>query len=486
MVEDPRFLSTTIESLSEEGAFFPGMNAGGTLPSSFRDPSGFLFTREGILYRQVNRSYGAFYDHLMQSGLYRELTESSWLVPHAEVDAPPLRADCAYRVIRPERIPFISHPYEWCFSQLKEAALLTLKIQRRALEAGMSLKDASASNVQFLNGKPIFIDSLSFERYSEGRPWIAYRQFCQQFLAPLALMSRRDVRLGRLLQIDPAGVPLDLADSLLPISAWLSPALFLHLHLHAKAQQRLGDQPPPKNPPRMDRRAFVGLIDHLKGAVDSLRWQPRNTTGWEAYYQQSDYGPEALEQKRRLVGQFLDQLRPPPRLTWDLGANTGLFSRMISSRGILTISIDSDAACVERNFQECVRTGEKNLLPLLIDLANPSPGLGWAHEERSSWMDRGPADLVLALALLHHLAIANNVPLQRIADLLAKAGRWLIIEFIPKEDPQVQRLLAYRDDIFPDYSREGFERCLGALFTTRRTEKIQGTERLLYLMERTS
>src|SRR3989344_3697752 len=206
------------------------------LKSSFRDPSGSLFTKEGVLHRRISNIYKKHWEHAERSGLHQELIREKLLIPHADLG--PGGAVDAYRIIRPTRIPFISYPYEWCFSQLKDAALLTLEVQKRALRHEMILKDASAFNVQFLDGRPIFIDPLSFEMYEEGSPWIGYRQFCQHFLAPLALMSRTDIRLNRLFQIFLDGIPLDLASSLLPWSTWFSPLLLSHIHLHAKSQKR--------------------------------------------------------------------------------------------------------------------------------------------------------------------------------------------------------------------------------------------------------
>lgn len=452
------------------------------IPSSFRDPGGFLFRRNGTLYRQVNLPCREAYDRLTTSGLYRALAEEGLLIPHAETAEEPARAEGFYKVIRPDPVPFISYPYEWCFSQLKDAALLTLKIQRKALDSGMSLKDASAYNVQFLNGKPALIDTLSFEIRREGVPWIAYRQFCQQFLAPLALMSLGDDRLGRLSQLHLDGIPLDLACSLLPWKSRLSPGLFLHLSLHAAAQRRLASQEAVKNPAAgMSRQALLGLIDNLEGTTRSLR--PRSVSGeWKNYYAQSD--PQSLARKKQIVSEFLDAVSPLPRTAWDLGANTGLFSRLAADRGVFTVAWDADPACVERNYQEAVTAGEKNLLPLMLDLANPTPACGWAHRERASWLERGPVDLALALAVLHHLAIANNVPLDRIFELLAGAGRWVLAEFVPKEDPQVRQMLAGREDIFPDYTLAGFEKTARACFSIRRSEKLSGTGRVLYLLER--
>ena len=209
---------------------------------SFRDPSGFVFDKNGTLLRQINGCYRQDFEALQQSGLLQSLHKSSDLISHEEVGIENAASSEAYRVIKPERIPFVSYPYEWSFSQLKDAALLTLTIQLKSLEYCLSLKDASAYNIQFMNGKPIFIDTLSFERHVEGTPWVAYGQFCQHFLAPLALMSHVDVRLGQLLRVHLDGIPLDLASRLLPFSTLFRPGIFFHLHLHSKSQQKYANQ----------------------------------------------------------------------------------------------------------------------------------------------------------------------------------------------------------------------------------------------------
>ena len=247
------------------------------IPGSFRDPSGFMFVHEGILYRQVASSYRDAYEHLMRSGLYKALVEAQQLIPHEDLGRDVAFASDAHTVLKPESIPFISYPYEWCFSQLKDAALLTLQIQRTALDHEMSLKDCSAYNVQFRAGRPILIDTLSFERYREGQPWVAYRQFCQHFLAPLALMRYRDVRLGQLLRVHLDGLPLDMASSLLPFRTWLRFPLLAHLHLHAKAQQRFAGRQVRAGRLQVSRSALRGLVDSLEAGIRGLRWQPRGT-----------------------------------------------------------------------------------------------------------------------------------------------------------------------------------------------------------------
>lgn len=453
--------------------------------ASFRDPSGFLFTRDHTLYRQVNQSYKNDYARLMQSGLYEKLVKSKKLIPHQEVPEPPAVPEMAYRVIQPERVEFISYPYEWCFSQLKDAALLTLSIQQTALEMGLSLKDASAYNIQFHRGRPVLIDSLSFEIYQEGKPWVAYRQFCQHFLAPLALMAYRDVRLSQLLRVYIDGIPLDLAATLLPLRTRAQFGLMAHIHMHASAQKRYSDAPEKVQSRAQGRTVnklgLIGLIDSLKSTVSALKWEPKGTE-WGDYYDATNYTRAAADHKAALVKDFLEAIQP--RQVWDLGGNTGYYSRIAAQMGIPTVSADIDPAAVEKNYREARQKKETNILPLVMDLTNPSPGLGWHHRERDSFADRGPVDAVMALALIHHLAISNNVPLPDLAEYFASLGRWLIVEFIPKEDSQVQRLLMTREDIFPQYHQQGFEDAFRQFFTIHESRQIEGSKRILYRMER--
>jgi len=459
------------------------MSSSSSSGASFRDPSGFLFLRDGTLYRQVNQLYRPSYDQLIDSGLYAELVARGLLIPHETAAIPPEERSTASLVIRPEPVPFISYPYEWSFSQLQDAALTTLEIQQRALQHGLSLKDASAYNIQFHRGRPLLIDTLSFEPYREGEPWVAYRQFCQHFLAPLALMSRRDVRLGQLLRVHIDGVPLDFAAGLLPWRTRLNTGLLTHLYLHAASQRRFAGAEVRTSSARgrVSRTGFLGLIDSLRRTVAGLRWEP-GRTDWAQYDRMHNYTAAAQADKRRFVGDYLD--RAHPKSLWDLGANTGEFSRLASGRGITTLAFDVDPSAVEVNYHTVRREGEKNLLPLLIDLTNPSPAQGWGHEERQALIARGPADAVMALALVHHLAIGNNVPLPQLAAFLAALGRWLIIEFVPKSDSQVRRMMAARQDIFSDYTPEAFERAFSRVFELRSREPIGESERTLYMWEK--
>ena len=453
--------------------------ADGPDAASFRDPSGFVFRQDGRVLRQVNTCYRETYERLMASGLYAELVQRGLLLEHREAEVP-VTGD-GYKVIEPQTLPLISYPYEWCFSQLKDAALATLTIQQVALEHEMVLKDASAYNIQFVDSRPVLIDTLSFEEYREGEPWIAYGQFCQHFLAPLSLASYRDFRLARLLRTYIDGVPLDLASGLLPRSSWLRLPLLMHLHLHARSQGHYADRKVDTTGKKVSRQGLLALVDSLETGVRKLQWHPGKTE-WSDYYEETNYDAEAADHKQELVEKILEAVAPEK--VWDLGANVGRYSRLAAARGIFTAAFDVDPAAVEANYLEARQRQESELLPLVLDLTNPSPGLGWAHEERRSLADRGPVDLVLALALVHHLAISNNVPLERIAQFARRLGTYLAIEFVPKTDSQVQRLLARREDIFSGYTEEGFESAFEKHFQIEKREEIQGSERILYLMRR--
>ncbi|NQT94566.1 MAG: SAM-dependent methyltransferase [Lentisphaerae bacterium] len=449
---------------------------------SFRDPSGFIFRRDGVLYRQVNACYAKTYEMLMRSGLYDDLVASGLLVEHTDVsDSVAGCGDECHGIIMPREIPFVSYPYEWAFSQLKSAALITLEIQKRALHRGMSLKDASAYNIQFVEGRPVFIDTLSFDPYSDGSPWVAYRQFCQHFLAPLMLMSRLDVRLNQLFRIYMDGVPLDMASKLLGWRRGFSLAAILHVHFHARAQKRYEKDERKTSPHRMNRSALSGLIDNLESAVKAMRWRPGGTE-WADYYESTNYSPEAFGYKQAFVKEAIDTCRP--KVVWDLGANTRVFSRLASGAGAATIAFDVDPAAVEKNYLQVVKEKEPNLLPLVLDLTNPSGGIGWASVERAGLVERGPADMVLAMALIHHLAISNNVPLGKIAEFFSKLCSTLVIEFVPKDDSQAQRLLSSREDVFPDYHEDGFVQEFGKLFAIERRAQVSDSQRSVYIMQR--
>lgn len=447
--------------------------------SSFRDPSGFIFTENDVVFRQINTVYKDDYEHLMGSGLYEALVKKGLLVTHEEVQMKAPDKISAYKCIKPQQIPFISYPYEWSFSQLKRAALLTLRVQSTALAHGMVLKDASAFNVQFIGYQPVFIDTLSFEKYKEQRPWVAYKQFCEHFLAPLLLMSYKHISLHKILRVFLDGIPLPVASTLLPLRTYLKFSILSHVHLHAKAQKKYEGAQKANYTQKMSKQKLTILLQTLEQAVKAISWKPEGTE-WSDYYNDTNYTDVSLDTKKKHIKEALTQYRPTS--VWDIGANTGVFSRIASDTGIPTVSFDIDEAAVEKNYRQTVLKKEKNILPLVMDISNASPGLGWLLDERSSLVKRGPADMTIALALIHHLTIGGNAPFEMVANFFKTFSNTLLIEFVPKNDSQVQRLLASREDIFTSYDKDTFEKAFGLYFAIQKEIPIEGSERVLYIM----
>lgn len=448
--------------------------------SSFRDKSGFVFEENGIFYRQINHSYEPHYTALMISGLYEALTKKNWLLPHNEL-TDTIESD-AYKIIRPEQLSFISYPYSWSFGMLKDAALLTLKIQKLALKHGMTLKDASVYNVQFVGSRPIFIDSLSFEVYTEGSAWVAYGQFCRHFLAPLALMAYKDVSLNKLLIAHLDGIPLPLASKLLPAKTFFNINLALHIHFHAHTQVRLQDKKIEKNQKSLPKNAIFNLCESLESAIKKLNWQPQ-ATEWQDYYDKS-VGKAYFENKKTLVMAFLHEITGEIGRVLDLGANDGTFSQLAAEVSKYVLSFDIDPVCVEQNYQRLKAANETRITPLMVDITNPDPAIGWHNQERESLWQRTHSKTTMALALIHHLCISNNIPLSMIAKWLSEISNNLIIEFVPKSDEKVQILLQNREDIFDDYTIEHFMNQFSQYFVIQKQTAITPTERVLFLMNK--
>lgn len=444
---------------------------------SFRDPDSYIFKSKDGLFRKVLPAGMDDYDSLMSSGLYKSLIEHKYLVSHEEIS----RDDTGI-TIRPEKIPFISYPYEWCFSQLKDAALLTLKIQNIAMAHGMSLKDASAYNVQFSHGSPIFIDTMSFEKLNSELPWVAYRQFCQHFLAPLALMALTDIRLNKLMAIHIDGIPLDMTSKLLPFKSRLSIGHFLHIHLHAKLHNLTNiSVNSAKNEKSFSLKKMQALISHLESLIKKLSLG-KVRTEWAEYYSSTNYSNSATEHKSKIISSWLDEMRPLSLV--DLGSNDGSYTKLASRRKIFSIAADVDPLTIENCYTTCKLQNDQYIMPLLLDLTNPSASIGWHNKERDSFFSRIKADCTMALALIHHITIANNVPLDLAVQFFSTLSQHLIIEFVPKSDSMVQKMLNSRKDVFQDWHVENFEHCFSKNFIIRDKKFIPESDRVLYWMEK--
>lgn len=441
--------------------------------SSFRDPDGYVFKEDGLFKRQICESYIETYEKIKMSGLYEKLFEKDLLIPHTEVSTH------NEIVLEPEQLDFLSYPYEWSFAQYKEAALCTLKILETAMDYGFILKDATAYNLTWHKGKMVFFDTLSFTPYEQGQPWMGYRQFCSHFLAPLALMSNVDLRMNGLMSKFIDGVPLDLASKLLPMKTKLNPALLLHIHLHANLQSKNADVRK-KVDVKISTQTIKNLILSLKETIKNL--QPFGAkTEWGDYYNDTNYSKDQSDEKAEIIKRWLANGNFKKIL--DLGSNDGTFSRIAKQHCEFVFSADIDPIAVDKNVWRCKKMKEKNITPILLDITAPSPAIGWGLAEREGIFERLKTDAAMALALVHHLAIGNNLPLESVFEVFKKIAPVWIVEFVDKEDSQVKRLLANREDVFPNYTIDGFRAAASKHFEIKEERMISGTKRTMFLLE---
>ena len=434
---------------------------------SFRDPAGCVFTRDEEIYRSVFGPGVEAFEGVRNAGVYNKLIEAGLLISHEEVAVENWVPEGTVHCLSHPRLPFVSYPWEWSFSMLKDAALLHLDVMEKLVPEGFWLRDASAFNVQFDGERLRLIDTLSVGPRIPESPWVAYGQFCGHFLAPLALAAYCDIRTLSLWRNYIDGYPLDLASGMLPFSKRYRPGIFMHLTLHARAQimadrkEDIGKDRPAKKP-KVSDRGLLGLLHSLRKTVEGLRWK-RSSEIWETYSEIRTYQDEDVAKKSEYLDKIVKQL--DPKMVWDLGANTGEFSLIAGSHGAFVVSIDGDPACTEYLYQRVSGTSEtKHILPLTMDLANPSPGLGWDSRERLSLHDRGPADLVLALALIHHLVLSSYVPFSLIAEWFGALAKHLLVEFAPPSDPMVKKLLANRGEEHLPYNLDVFQSSFGEVF----------------------
>jgi hypothetical protein len=450
------------------------------LPSSYRDRDGFIFKHYEKYYRCIKHSYHEHFQHLLQSGLYKDLCEKKWLLSHTEITEGFELAETCATIILPEQISLITYPYEWSFLMWQDAALMTLQIAKESLDKGMMLKDATPFNIQFVNGSPIFIDTLSFEKYTGEKPWIAYRQFCECFLAPILLQQYCHAEAGKYFMVYPDGIPLEILISMLPKRAKWNLHTYLHIYLQAdiKITKRKDSI---KAVRTFSKQKMLLLLNGLISYVSKLRVK-KSSSAWDNYYAETILSEKYLQEKTRLVQSFLSNISFSSII--DLGANDGHFSLLYKNTGKQIVAVDGDTNCINELYLKIHQQKITNILPLVNTLHTPSPAIGWNNAERTSFGERVKADVVLALALVHHLAIAGNVPLEFIADWLSAMGKYLLIEFVPKTDAKVQLLLQNRVDIFDEYTVADFEQVFSKKYKVLLQEKIAGTDRILYLMEK--
>jgi SAM-dependent methyltransferase len=445
---------------------------------SYKDPAGYVFQKDNIYYRTVSYPYKDRYDHLMNSGLYAELTEKKILISHEER---PADNDACYRILLPEQLQFFSYPYEWTYTQWVEMASCLLQINLTALRYGMIMKDATPYNFVFFDNRCILIDSLSFEFYQEGQPWVAYKQFCETVLAPLALIRYVSPECASFYAMHLNGLPLQLVSRMLPVRSIFNASCLLHIHFH-----QLFSSTPARHPHTQNRRYFTpaqlnALLSTLYSQVISWKKRSIKKSNWSAYYQQDIESESYLQDKEIIIRSWLNTIRP--ETTIDLGCNTGMFTRVAAEYSGHSIGIENDSQSVDLAYRNSLHMANINYA--VANIAEPTPGVGWDNKERTPLIMRLNGDMLMALALVHHLHISGNVPLPFIANLFSRIStKYLIIEFIPKDDQKVQLLLSNREDIFSEYNETGFKKAFKDFFDIVEETGLKGSLRKLYLLRK--
>ena len=447
-------------------------------PGSFRDPESRVFYAEGSVYRVLSRSGLEDFEALSASGLL----DDPRVVRTARVHDPPLVPDLlaheAAAVLRHEPIPFVSYPYEWTFSMLKDAALVQLDLLLAALDHDLILKDSSPYNVQFRGARPVFIDVGAFERLRPEELWVGYRQFCKLYLNPLLLQALKGVDFQPWLRGSIDGIAPVQMRGLMSFRDRFRRGLTTSVFLQARLERHAVGTERKRPRPEIAKQVILANVRKMRKLVARLDWHPPEDV-WVAYGEHNTYSDEDARRKDAFVREVAASR--PWLSAWDFGANNGRHSRIAAEGARHVVAIDAEQGPLELLYRDLRAAGDERILPLTMNIADPSPALGWRGLERKALLKRGRPDLVLALALIHHVTIGGNVPVKEFVDWLAEPGAALVIEFPTRDDPMVQTLLApKRKGLHPDYELGWFERCLHEACDVRRREQLESGTRFLY------
>ncbi len=454
---------------------------------SFRDRDGRIYRQDQRIIRGLSESALESFRELEGTRFYRKYLESGALVTSEELppDEVPLPQDIRRQwagFIEHQRIPVISYPYEWTFGMLRDAALLQLDLLEAAIGEGMTLKDASPYNIQFVDGQPVFIDTASFEALPQGAAWSGYRQFCEMFLFPLMLQAYKGIHFQPMMRASIDGIDVQTAAHLFGFRDRFRSGVFSHVWLQAKLDRRFGntqkDVRSELKSAGFHKELILANVRKLKKLVAKLNWQGDGSE-WGSYESFHNYSESDHQVKESFISDCVSGSKA--KLVWDIGCNTGQFSRIAARHADTVLAMDLDHFAVERLYRELRSSDITGILPLVQNVADPSPNWGWRNQERSDLVSRARPDLLLCLALIHHVVISANIPLAEFIDWLAGLTDRLVIEFVSRNDEKVQILLRNKEDKYQDYSRESLEANLLRHFEIQRKQDVNEGNRNLYL-----
>jgi SAM-dependent methyltransferase len=460
-------------------------------PGSFRDPNGRVFYFRGNIYRGLGEKAFCNWKALSSKNLFPHFLAAEKLVGTAQIDPtveslPPDLIQGWAAVLKHQIIPFVSYPYEWSFTMLKDAALLHLELLLAALDEDMILKDSSTFNIQWVGTTPVFIDIPSFEILQPHEPWVGYRQFCQLFLYPLFLQAYKNVAFHPWLRGSIDGITPEQFNNLMTMKDLFRPGIFSNVFLQTKIQNRYGatnrDIKVELQRACFSKELIVTNVRRIQKIVQKLEWK-HSKSEWSNYANTHSYSDSDHHRKAEFVREITTLRRWP--LVWDIGCNTGMFSKIAAENADYVIAMDYDHLAVDYLYRALSKDGIKNILPLVANIADASPNLGWRGLERKDLARRGKPGLTLCLALIHHIVIGANIPLQEFVQWLASLNTFLVVEFVTKDDDMVKTLLRNKEDHYTDYDMKNFEKHLTDSFKIKRKEVLESQTRILYYAQPT-
>jgi hypothetical protein len=478
---------------------------------SYKDTAARVIEKNGLYYRYIFTEYQREYDHLMQSGLYEKLNDKGLIIEHKELNESQRtnfeidivgNKDNVYCIIQPTQIAFQSYPFEWSYTQWQKAIISYLKINQIALQFGMILKDATPHNFYLNSGKAILLDTSSFSFFNEGDPWIAYRQFCSEFLSPIALMHYNGQKWSRITNVHLRGLPLNFVSKQLPYKSWFNTTVLLHIHMHAKyanaegATNKKNDQKDKVNSTngiqtKIEQKHYKGFsIEKLNYIFSTMlntltKWEKpyEFEKHWSTYYKKDIESEMYLENKEIIIKKWLE--RTQPNSVVDIGANTGRFSFIAANYSKRIIAIESDDICVDIMEAKIHKENSSNINVLMQELAETTPNLGVVEKEIKSIFTRAQSEMALALALEHHLHISNQISFSQIAEMFSLfSKRYLITEFVPANDEKVRILVKDRNVSLNEYTIENFTIALSKYYKIIEQTEIMGSKRTIMLLEK--
>ncbi len=452
-------------------------------PGSFRDPAGKIFYKNGKVYRKLSETGAKRFDYLKKDNLLEELIKKEFIVKTSETNGRQIDDKLkGEKILEHEKIDFISYPFEWTFNQLKDAALFHLDFQIYLLNKNAKLIDASAYNIQFKDNKPIFIDVLSIDEYKDGEFWYAHKQFCENFFNPLLLSSRKGVSFNNWFRGNLEGIQTSDLNSLLNFFDFTSPSVFINVFMMNKLDERSKINPKKasdkvKFSKKFSKKSFINLLSQMRNFISKLK-SKKKISDWDTYEENNTYQVQEEEDKLSVIKNFVDKHNPS--FLVDLGCNEGKYSEYASKqKNVKVVGIDFDLNVLDRAYIKS-KKNNPNFFPMYVDFSNPSSNLGWAGSERKGLQERSNFDCVIALALIHHLVIAKNIPLEDVIKWIVSFAPSGLIEFVPKEDPTAKIMMSLKGDIFKDYEEKKFETLLSKYAKIKNISNVTSTNRKIY------